>query len=101
IGADKNPVAGVTVSAFKDGETQDYAIVVVNNNAADVEVEFDLEGGFPLEADSAVAPFRTSASENMRRLDDIAVDDGSFTATLRGASVTTFVPSGDELPELA
>jgi glucuronoarabinoxylan endo-1,4-beta-xylanase len=51
-------------------------------------------------APSAVVPYRTSASENMVKLDDIRTTDRSFTSTLRGQSVTTFVPKAAELPAL-
>jgi glucuronoarabinoxylan endo-1,4-beta-xylanase len=49
---------------------------------------------------SSVVPYRTSASENMVELPDILTQDRSFTTTLRGQSVTTFVPKGSELPAL-
>ncbi|ROR73081.1 glycoside hydrolase [Bogoriella caseilytica] len=135
IEADHQPVEGVTVSAFKEEETGQFTIVVVNTNEDDLDLTVDLEGGFPLPPEtkedcknggwreftdpsfrnqgqcvasvasgsgtpSAVVPYRTSASENMRQLEAIGTVDRSFTATLRGQSVTTFVPSGSELPEL-
>lgn len=135
IDADHNPADGVTVSAFKNDESGDFTVVVVNDNADDVEIAFDLRGGFPLPPEtkedckrggwrdftnptfrnqgqcvssvasgkgtpSEVVPYRTSASENMLRLDPIPTADRSFTTTLRGQSVTTFVPAGDNLPGL-
>ncbi len=57
-----------------------------------------VEAGFgPL---SSVVPYRTSANENMVKLPDILTRERSFTTTLRGQSVTTFVPKGSELPAL-
>ncbi|HEX5995649.1 MAG TPA: carbohydrate-binding protein, partial [Jiangellales bacterium] len=135
IGATKTPAPGVSVTAYKDPETNHFAIVVVNNNTADVEVDIDLVGGFPLPPEtvddckndgwrnfvnpsfanqgfcvayvvagmgplSSVVPYRTSANENMKKLPDILTQDQSFTTTLRGQSVTTFVPKGSELPGL-
>jgi glucuronoarabinoxylan endo-1,4-beta-xylanase len=98
IGATKTPAPGVSVTAYKDGA--DFTIVVVNNNAADVPLDVDLVGGFPLPRHASVVPYRTSASENMRKLPAIAARDRSFTATLRGRSVTTFVPARSALPGL-
>jgi glucuronoarabinoxylan endo-1,4-beta-xylanase len=49
---------------------------------------------------SSVVPYRTSANENMKKLPDIRTRDRSFTTTLRGQSVTTFVPKWSELPGL-
>jgi glucuronoarabinoxylan endo-1,4-beta-xylanase len=102
IGATKTPVDGVSVTAYKDEKRRDFTIVVVNNNAADVPLAVDLTGGFPLARGraSSVVPYRTSANENMRKLPDIRTHDRSFTTTLRGQSVTTFVPEWSELPAL-
>ncbi len=136
IGATKSPVPGVVVTAYKDEATNHFAVVAVNNNPYDVELDFDLINGFPLPPEStdncknggwasfvspafknqgecvayvaagkgplsSVVPYRTSPSENMRKLADIPTLGRSFTTSLRGQSVTTFVPKGSELPELA
>ena len=101
IGATKTPAPGVSITAYKDQKTRDFTIVMVNNNPADVPIDVDLTGGFPLHrTGQAVVPYRTSASENMKRLPDIRTRDRSFTATLRGQSVTTFVPEWSKLPGL-
>lgn len=135
IDSDQNPADGVTVSAFKDPETGNFAIVATNNSDDDLELAFDLEGGFELPPESkddckaggwktftnpsfknqgqcvsyvaaekgpqsAVVPYRTSARENMSKLEHIATQDRSFTTTLPAQSVTTFVPASAELPEL-
>ncbi|MEV4534347.1 glycoside hydrolase [Asanoa sp. NPDC049518] len=96
IGATKSPAPGVTVTAYKG--RRDFTVVVVNDNVADVTIDVDLRGGFPRGA--KVVPYRTSASENMRKLKAIGVRDRTFTATLRGGSVTTFVPAEAALPAL-
>jgi glucuronoarabinoxylan endo-1,4-beta-xylanase len=96
IGATKTPAPGVTLTAYKG--RRGFTIVVVNNNAADTTVDVRLAGGFPRVGE--VVPYRTSASENMRKLPDIRTRDRSFTATLRGQSVTTFVPGWPRLPGL-
>lgn len=99
IGATRTPAPGVLVTAYKDETGPDFAIVVVNNNASEVRLDVDLVGGFPLPIPSVV-PYRTSASENMKKLADIRTRGQSFTTTLRGQSVTTFVPKRSKLPEL-
>ncbi|GIF75015.1 glycoside hydrolase [Asanoa siamensis] len=97
IGATKAPAPGVTLTAYKGH--RDFSVVVVNNNPGDVTIDVDLTGGAP--RPRAVVPYRTSASENMKRLPDIHTRGGrSFTATLRGQSVTTFVPEWSKLPGL-
>jgi glucuronoarabinoxylan endo-1,4-beta-xylanase len=108
IGADKNPAAGVTLTAFKNEQTGEFAVVAVNHNEQDVALDVDLEGfpesgpgkGLGRGSSFAVVPYRTSASENMVKLDDVRTRDGEFTTTLRGRSVTTFVPESAELPAL-
>ncbi|MDG4825737.1 glycoside hydrolase [Asanoa sp. WMMD1127] len=85
VGATKHPAPGLTLTAYKRG--RDFAIVVVNDNPADVTIDVDLG------RHEAVVPYRTSASENMRKLPAVHTRGRSFTTTLRGQSVTTFVPA--------
>ncbi|MEV0714900.1 glycoside hydrolase [Asanoa sp. NPDC050611] len=94
IGATRTPVPGVSVTAYKG--KRDFSIVVVNNNTTDVTLDVALAGGFPKTRE--VGAYRTSASENMRRLRDVRTHDRSFTATLRAQSVTTFAST--DLPAL-
>ncbi|WP_129669771.1 glycoside hydrolase [Phytoactinopolyspora endophytica] len=93
-----DPSDDVLTTAYKDPETGNFTIVAVNNSPSDQTIRFDLEG-FPAGTRS-VAPYRTSASENLEKLDDAPVIDGSVTTTLRGSSVTTFIPESFELPAL-
>lgn len=102
IDADKQPTDDVIVTAYKNPGTDQFAIVAVNRNpgtyAGARTVTFDLND-FPAGIETVV-PYRTSANENLDTLDDVAVDDGSFTVELRGSSITTFVPKQHELPDL-
>ncbi|NDL57068.1 glycoside hydrolase [Phytoactinopolyspora mesophila] len=98
IGADARPVDDVLVTAYKDPETENFTVVAVNNGTDDHTIRFDLDG-FPADVD-AVVPYRTSASENLKKLDPVAVSDAEFTVALRGSSVTTFIPENFELPAL-
>jgi glucuronoarabinoxylan endo-1,4-beta-xylanase len=102
LGTTPQPAPGVTVTAFKDPQTGEFAVVVVNKNAHDVALDLELDGGFPLpeRRPGALAAYRTSASENMVRLDDVRVRDEVATTTLRAGSVTTFVPAEGALPGL-
>ncbi|MBW7454777.1 cellulosome protein dockerin type I, partial [Paenibacillus sepulcri] len=98
IGADKNPVDEVMVTAYKDPQTGNFSIVAVNNDSGPQTITFDLQD-FPGGVD-AVVPYRTSPNENLKKLGDIAVSGQSFTMELKGSSVTTFIPKKYELPAL-
>lgn len=94
----KNPKDGIMVTAYKDPQTDNFTIVAVNNNSETETITFDLQG-FPEDTD-AVVPYRTSPSENLKKLDAIDVEDNKFTMELRGSSVTSFIPKQFELPDL-
>lgn len=101
LGVTPTPAPGVTATAFKDPQTDQFTVVMVNENAHDVTLDLELDG-FPLpeHRPTSLAVYRTSASENMVRLDDARVQDGSSATTLRAGSITTFVPAQDALPGL-
>jgi hypothetical protein len=82
---------GVSISAFKDPITGQFAVVVVNSGAQVTE-QFNLNG---FEA-STVSPWVTSAADNLVLQPAIATTGGGsgFTATLAAQSVTTFVGQG-------
>ncbi len=98
IGADKHPTDDVMVTAYKEPDTDNFTVVTVNNSEEDQTITFDLKD-FPT-GTKAVVPYRTSGSENLKKLDDIQVTDGTFTMELRGTSVTSFIPKQFELPAL-
>jgi uncharacterized protein (TIGR03437 family) len=85
VAADYNPATGIYVAAFQSGA--DFVVVAINSNTQDTAQSFTANGF----AGSAMTPYRTSASENLAKLDDISVSSGQFTATLVAKSVTTFV----------
>ena len=88
IGTSASPVAGVSVSAYKDTSSGKFAIVAINQNASAVTLDFALNGF----SASTVAPWVTSASLNLVEQASITTVGGSaFVATLPAASVTTFV----------
>lgn len=98
LGADSHPAEEVLITAYKDPATDDFTIVAVNNSDEGRTVELELDG-FPADL-AAVVPYRTSASENLRKLDAVDASDGALSVELRGSSVTTFIPESFELPAL-
>lgn len=95
INADPNPSPNVFVTAYKDNSSAKFAIVAVNDSELEQTVNFSLNQFPKLKA---VTPYRTSAQENLAKLDKIAVSKNSFKALLRAKSVTTFVATENELP---
>ncbi len=85
IGAAEHPQANVFISAYKDGSK--IIIVAVNNSASSVEQTFVLQNGIA----GKFTPYVTSETENCSKKSDIAVSNSSFTVSLDGASITTFV----------
>lgn len=87
IGATANPQSGVYVTAFLNQSTGAFEIVAINTNSGSVSQTFALSG---LSA-NAMAPWITSGSLNLAQQANVAVSSGSFTYTIPGSSVTTFV----------
>ena len=77
---------GVSVSAFKDPVSGQFAIVAVNQGNA-VSKTFTMSGF----TSAAVTPWVTSVGLDLAQQDDIGTDGSSFTANLAAQSVTTFV----------
>lgn len=89
IDATHTPVSGVSVSAYKDPDSGNFAIVAVNQNASDTNVGFSFSGF----ATGSVTPWVTSESLNLVQQAGVSVSSTGFTATLAASSVTTFVGS--------
>ena len=87
ISATHNPQSGVTVTAFKNSGTGAFEIVAVNSNSGSVSQPFSLSS---LTA-ASVTPYITDASNNLAAQSNISISASTFTATLTGSSVTTFV----------
>lgn len=99
IGATRVPVSGTNITAYKNPTSNEFSIIAVNSSTTGQEVAFKLDN-FPAGV-KAVVGYRTTASENQKRLDPIRVVDGAFTASLPAQSVITFVPEQeDNLPGL-
>jgi glucuronoarabinoxylan endo-1,4-beta-xylanase len=95
---EKESSEDVLITAFKEPGTGSFTIVAVNKNAEEAAVTFNLEG-FP-DNIAEVVPYRTSAGENLKRLNWMKVDAGTLKARLKGKSITTFVSKGSELDDL-
>jgi glucuronoarabinoxylan endo-1,4-beta-xylanase len=85
--ATANPSAGIHVSSYKDTANGRFVIVAINTGQDDISQPFTIQG----QAISQLTPYRTSATESIVQLADILVLNDSFSYTLPGLSVTTFV----------
>jgi glucuronoarabinoxylan endo-1,4-beta-xylanase len=87
VEATANPSAGIHVSSYKDTANGRFVIVAINTGQDAISQPFTIQG----QAISQLTPYRTSATENIVQLADILVLNDSFSYTLPGSSVTTFV----------
>jgi glucuronoarabinoxylan endo-1,4-beta-xylanase len=83
-----SPGTSVYVSAFKDPSSGKTAIVAVNASSTTASPMIYLSGGQSI---TQVTPNVTSASQNLVAGTAIAVSNSTFTASLPGMTVTTFV----------
>ena len=86
MGATYNPSNNVFVCAFKSGSA--VRIVAVNTGTSSVSQQFGITGGT---APSTFQRYRTSSTEDLATLGTISTSGGSFTASLPGQSITSFV----------
>lgn len=86
VGATYNPSTNVYVCAFKSGSL--VRIVAVNTGTSSVSQTFSITGGT---VPSTFQRYRTSASEDLATLGTINSSGGSFTTSLPGQSITSFV----------
>jgi len=88
IGSADNAPTAVLTSAYKDPDSNTFAIVAVNQYDGNLLTTFNLNG-FPFVG--KVTPWITSASLNLADQPDVAVTNLSFTYELPAMSVVTFV----------
>ena len=80
-----NPSPDVYVSAYQgDGH---FVIVALNLGSSAVSQSFTIQNATV----TAFTPYQTSPVENIAQLDAVNVSNGSFTYSLPGQSITTFV----------
>lgn len=87
------PAADINVVAFKNPDTNDFSMTVSNakNDDSLQPLEFNLKD-FPA-GTTSVTVFRTSGSENQKKLATIPVTGGKFVIGVPSASIVTIVPS--------
>jgi glucuronoarabinoxylan endo-1,4-beta-xylanase len=90
IGANANPLPGIYITAYKDHDTGEFAIVAINQNSSNTRISFTFNGF----AARLVTPWITSASLDLAQRSPIAAGN-SFSAILTAQSVTTFVGKRD------
>jgi len=89
VGATENPVTGVYVSAYKNGNS--VVAVVINKNTSSQAIDFSV----PDAKVNAWEQYVTSGTKSMSKRADIN-QSTSFRAILEPASVTTFVGIADQ-----
>jgi glucuronoarabinoxylan endo-1,4-beta-xylanase len=77
----------VQISAYKDTNSLNYAIVAINANTTNVIQTFALTN-FP--AASIVTPWITSSNQSLAPLTSVTVSNASFTYSLPAMSIVTF-----------
>jgi glucuronoarabinoxylan endo-1,4-beta-xylanase len=80
-----SPSTNVFVSAYKG--SGHFVIVAINMGTSSVSQPFMIQNATV----TTLTPWQTSPSENMAQLGTVNVSNGSFTYTLPGQSITTFV----------
>ena len=90
IGVSADPSLNLSISAYKNPDTGEFAIVVVNWSRDNPSVTFTMNGF----AASSVRRFVTSSELDLEELSPIPISGTDFSATLAQMSVTTFVGSG-------
>jgi O-glycosyl hydrolase len=81
-----SPPASVLLSAYSGSST--VVVVAINSGTSTVSVPISMAGG---SAPASCTPWLTSASANLSSQTAVPLNGGSFTASLAGPSVTTFV----------
>lgn len=82
-----------TLAAF-DSNTGMLILVTTNDTESDLNLTYDLSAFSTV--NGPVAVYRTSETENLKRLPDTSLLNKSFTATAKARSVTTYIISGAE-----
>jgi glucuronoarabinoxylan endo-1,4-beta-xylanase len=92
--ATHSPAEGVYVTAFREAESGRFAIVAINDSAAEVALRFDTPG-YDLHG---VTPWVTSAKLDLAPQSQIPAGVEGFNANLAAKSVTTFAGLADQRP---
>ena len=84
-GANNNPTSGVYVTSYSG--SGNYVIVAINSNSGASSLAFNISGATL----SSMTPYQTNSSGGLIQQGAVGVSGNSFTYTLPGQSITTFV----------
>ncbi len=87
IGCTEAPSSGVSVSAYYGSSTNKVVVVAINSNTSSVSIPVSFTGL----SVSTVNPWLTNSSNNLVQQTAVNVSNGSFTYSLPGQSVVSFV----------
>jgi glucuronoarabinoxylan endo-1,4-beta-xylanase len=90
VAATANPQKGVYVTAFVNLSTGAAAVVAINTNATPASQVFTISGR-PGAASYTTTAYITDPNNSLAEQAPLSVSSNSFTATLTGSSVTSFV----------
>lgn len=94
IDATEQPADNVYVSAYK-GDDNQVTIVAINEGTESYSQEFSVDADAQI---IEVDRYRTSASENLAKTEDLEHDSSSFWAQFPAESVSTFVVTLEDQP---
>jgi O-glycosyl hydrolase len=83
-----NSNANVLLSAYKGASDTPVVVVAINKGTSATTVPITIAGGT---APPSCTPYVTSSAENLKAGTAVSVSGGTFTASLGGTTVTTFV----------
>lgn len=90
IKTDGNSPDYLLVTSYKDPKTGNFTIAAVNKNQDAARITLKLDG-FPAGTNTLI-PYRTSANENLKKLQSLKAAKNTIAVELKGRSVTTFIP---------
>lgn len=85
----------IYVTAFKNLQTNDFAVVAINDNDSSQTLNFTLNG----HEVNSVTPYVTSSSLDLSKGNDISLSNGAFSTSLPGKSVTTFYSNSGQITD--
>ena len=87
-GANNNPTSGVYVTSYKGNNN--YVIVAINSNSGSSSLDFQISGATL----TSMTLYQTNSSGGLIQEGNVSVSSNSFTYSLPGNSITTFVGTG-------
>jgi O-glycosyl hydrolase len=93
LDADASPCANVYSSAYRNPQTDEIAVVIINDSYSDAHIAITLHGA----KFSSLDAWRTSSTEKLKSLGNHKLPEGNANVSLPSMSVTTFY--GHILPD--